>query len=55
MKTRALSDVDHDLKILRNVLLDTVKETPERLVIIERIDKLLDERLEFTQESLGSK
>jgi hypothetical protein len=49
MKPRTLSDVDRDLKVMRGVLLDTVKGTPERLVTIEKIDKLLDERLMFTE------
>jgi len=45
MKIRALPDIDHDLMILRAVLLDACPEDhPE---IISQIDKLLDERLKL--------
>jgi hypothetical protein len=50
VKTRTLKDVDFDLKVERQFLLDTVKDSRERVKVVDRINKLLDERLKFTEE-----
>lgn len=55
MKIRTLADIDYDLRILRGILLDTVRESKERHAAIDHIDKLLDERLKLADTDSGQK
>lgn len=48
MKARTLADIDHDLKVMRNVMLDTISGSKDHAKAMERIDLLLDERQIFT-------
>ncbi len=48
MKTRTLREIDRDLKMLRNLLLDSIHGSKEHLDAITEINKLLDERLSIT-------
>jgi hypothetical protein len=44
MKTRSVDDVDTDLKNLRNIVADSLRDSEPWKVAWERIDELLEER-----------
>lgn len=43
---RTLKQIDDDLKKVRTRLLDSVRGTPQREVIMRHLDSLLEERLQ---------
>lgn len=47
MKTRSVDDVDTDLKNLRNIVADSLRDSDPWKVAWERIDELLEERGTF--------
>lgn len=49
MKTRSVDDVDTDLKNLRNIIADSLRDSEPWKVAWERIDELLEERAKFTE------
>ena len=49
MKTRSVDDVDTDLKNLRNIVADSLRDTEPWKVAWERIDELLEERTKFAE------
>ena len=49
MKTRSVEDVDADLKNLRNIIADSLRDSEPWKVAWERIDELLEERVKFAE------
>ena len=54
MRRRLTRQIDADLRAAREWLADSVPGSPRRELIIERINRLLDERLEVTGDNSGS-
>jgi hypothetical protein len=50
LAVRTVEDIDRDLKNLRNIIGDSVRDSEPWTVAWERIDELLEERRKLTKE-----